>query len=535
MKIQHSAFRGELPILDARLLPENNAQAAKNVDLSRGTLKPFRSTAATSAVTATANPTTLYHYPNGNDGNGFWLTWGMGKRVHVVKSPLANDDFARVYWTGDGFPKMGGISDITAGTPPYPGVSFRLGVPSPGRPVASEPAGRPVAEELPPTALETSYVVTLVTRFGEESAPSPPSEIVTRWDGGGGEIILTLPGLVGGNYDFIAKRIYRAESSGVYQYVAEVGSTAAEYTDSILSQQLGRALPSVEWDMPDSRMQGLTALPGGIMAGFFQNTLCFSEAYLPHAWPVMYQQAFTDDIVAIGATSSGLVVATTGQPYLVSGSSPEAMAPMQLDVNQPCIAPRSFVDMGDYALYAGHEGLVAVGGRDARVVTQNVLSKQQWQALNPKSIHAYRFEGKYLAFYNGGCFIFTPGEGVEFLDTQAEAGYYDIADGRLYLIQGNSIVTWNEGSELTYRWRSRIHEVPPGAAGFTCAKVIAYGYPVTLRLFADGQQVVSQAIQSPDMIRLPAGHTLSRDWEIELEGTHELSSVQIATSPAELI
>jgi hypothetical protein len=65
--------------------------------------------------------------------------------------------------------------------------------------------------------------------------------------------------------------------------------------------------------------------------------------------------------------------------------------------------------------------------------------------------------------------------------------------------------------------------------------VIAYGYPVTLRLFADGEQVISQQVQGPGMIRLPAGYTLSRDWEIELEGTHELNSVQIATSPAELI
>lgn len=531
MKLEHRAFQGELPALDVRLLPENNAQAARNVDLARGTLKPYYAPSSAVGVSAVANPSTLYRYPNGNDGAGFWLTWGLDKQVHVVKSPLANDAYSRVYWTGDGAPKMGGISDITAGTPPYPGSSYRLGVPMPDEPVAAEPSGR---GEAPDTSVDTAYVMTLVSGFGEESAPSLPSATVMRWDEGG-DIELSLPAIPSGSHDIQSKRLYRAESNGVYQFVAEVSASTGAYTDSVPSSNLGAALPSTEWDMPDDRMQGLTALPGGIMAGFFENTLCFSEAYLPHAWPVIYQQAFSDDIVAIGATSNGLVVATTGQPYIVSGSSPEAMAPMQLDANQPCIGARSFVDMGEFVLYAGYEGLVAVGGRDAQVVTKNVLTKEQWQALSPSSIHAYRYEGEYLAFYDGGCFVFTPGEGIRFLDVFADSGYYDIADGRLYLIQGSDIVVWNEGADLTYRWRSRLHEVPPGAAGFTCAKVIAYGYPVTLRLFADGEQVISQQVQGPGMIRLPAGYTLSRDWEIELEGTHELNSVQIATSPAELI
>ncbi|MGE6778256.1 hypothetical protein ACQKFL_11515 [Vreelandella titanicae] len=541
MKIQHSAFRGELPILDARLLPENNAQQARNVFLKRGTLKPERAPLAVESLGTVANPSTLYRYPSGNDGEGFWLTWGLGKNVHVVKSPLANDDFSRVYWTGDGFPKMGGISDITSGTPPYPGSSYRLGIPAPSSgPTASPPEGRAPVGERPPTVLETSYVVTLISNFGEEGAPSTPSNIIERWDmvGGapsGGQVDLLLPGIPSGSFDIVAKRIYRAESGGIYQYVAQVSASASEYTDNITSAQLGRALPSVEWDMPDARLKGLTALPGGILAGFFDNTLCFSEAYLPHAWPVAYQLAFKDNIVAIGATSSGLIVATQGQPYLVSGSSPEAMSPMQLDVDQPCVAARSLADMGEYVIYAGHEGLVAAGGRDARVVTAEVFTKDQWQALNPSTIHAYRYDGRYLAFYNGGCMVFTPGEGVEFLDINASGGYYDIAAGTLYIIQNNVIKAWGEGQLMTFTWRSRLHEVPPGGAGFTCGKLIASQYPARLIIRADENTVLDSEIASPSMFRLPAGYTLCRDWEIEIQGTNEVQSIQIATSPSELI
>lgn len=541
MKIQHSAFRGELPIINARLLPENNAQQARNVYLKRGTLKPERAPLAVESLPSVANPSTLYRYPNGNNGAGFWLTWGMDKNVHAVKSSLANDDFSRVYWTGDGPPKMGGISDITSGSPPYPGNSFRLGIPAPiSGPFADVPSDRDPIGERPSTMLETVYVMTYISRFGEEGAPSVASNTVERWDmingaPSGGQVVLLLPGIPSGSHDIIAKRIYRAESSGVFQFVADVSASTTEYTDSITSAQLGRSLPSVEWDMPDARMQGLTALPGGILAGFFDNTLCFSEAYLPHAWPVAYQLAFKDTIVAIGSTSSGLIVATQGQPYLVSGSSPEAMAPAQLDVDQPCISARSLVDMGEYVIYAGHEGLVAAGGRDARVVTAEIFSKEQWQALNPTTMHAYRYDGRYVAFYTGGCMVFTPSEGVEFFDINASGGYNDIAAGTLYLIQGSTISAWGKGSAMTMTWRSRLHEVPPGSAGFSCGKIIASSYPVRLILRADSLVALDTQIQSASMFRLPPGYTLCRDWDIEIQSTNEVQSVQIATSPSELI
>jgi len=204
-------------------------------------------------------------------------------------------------------------------------------------------------------------------------------------------------------------------------------------------------------------------------------------------------------------------------------------------VNQPCLNKRSMADMGGYALFAGYDGLVAVGGTEARVVTAEVMTREQWQALNPDTLHAYRYDGMYLGFYDGGSFTFTPGKGIQFYDTTASAGYYDVAEDVLYLVQGSDITQWDKGDALTYTWRSRVHEFPPGMAGFTCGKVIAYAYPVTLNVYADGQTVTSQTVVSANMFRMPAGFTLARDWEIELQGTAEIASIQLATSPGELV
>jgi hypothetical protein len=37
------------------------------------------------------------------------------------------------------------------------------------------------------------------------------------------------------------------------------------------------------------------------------------------------------------------------------------------------------------------------------------------------------------------------------------------------------------------------------------------------------------------MFRMPAGFSLHREWEIELQATAEIRSVQLATSPVELV
>ena len=541
MKIAIAGFRGEMPIIDERLLPDASAQVARNVYLRRGTLKPENAPGPIIGLPNVISPSSLYRYPNGNNGAGFWMIWGNNKRVDAVKSPLADDAWLRVYWTGDGAPKMGGIAQITGGSQPYPARSFRLGVPAmTSAPVASVPASRVDEDNHPLTAVQASYTATLVSSFGEEGPPCPVSSPIIRWDmvdgaPEGGNVELLLPALPSGPHSIVTKRIYRAESAGVFQHVGDVPAAQGSFTDNVPSESMGLSLPSIEWDMPDDRLTGLTSMPGGFLVGYFGNTLCFSEAFYPHAWPVSYQLAFSEDIVGVAAVAGGLVVATNGRPHMVTGSSPAAMADMHLDEDQPCVSGRSLVDMGEYAVYASPNGLIAVGGGSAQLLTKAMISKEQWNALKPETIHAYRHDGRYLAFYQGGSFAFTPGEGFEFFDIHAAAGWYDLDKDQLCLIQGSSITAWGKGDAMTLRWRSKIHEVSPGGSGFTCAKVIARQYPVTLRIVADGETMLELDVQSRDLFRLPAGYALSRDWEVEIESTHEVQSVQIASSPSEIV
>lgn len=531
-----SAFRGEKPIISPRLLPEQNAQVARNLFLRRGTLQPERSPLATAVLPGVANPSSIYRYPYGNNGAGFWFGWGQNKVVDVVKSPLASDDWKRVYWTGDGAPRMAPIALATQGAGPYPSNSYLLGVPVPQGSIGVAAAGAETAA--PVTAVDCAYIVTLISAYGEEGPPGAPSIAITRWDGDGDEdegmpIRVTLPTVPAGAHNIAMLRLYRAENNGTFNYVVDLPVGTAEYVDGTPTESLGIDCPSLTWDAPDVRMTGLRAIGNGVLCGFFENTLCFSEAYRPHAWPVDYQMAFPDNIVGVGATMNGIVVATTGKPWLVTGSSPAAMSQTALDVDLPCVSRGSVVDMGEYVLYAAAEGLVSVAGGQAQLITEGDFSRDQWQTLQPGMLHAYRQDGRYLAFYPGGCFALAPGEGVEFLDIPATRGYFDEAGSQLYLISGSTISAWRQGEPLSYRWRSKIYETL--GANYACGKVIAAGYPVRLRLLADGAEVIALDVASRQMFRLPAGYADASAWEVEIAGKQEVMVVQVASSPSELI
>lgn len=531
-----TSFKGELPALTPRLLQPTNAQAARNVNLRKGSLRAENAPLPVLGIGGVINPSSIYRYPFGNNGAGFWFAWGDGQQVNAAKSPLAKDAWSRVYWTGDSFPKMAPIGVATQGAGPYPSGFYRLGVPAAdGAPLVTEAGDSGTA---PATVVNATYIVTFVTAYGEEGPPSSASNIITRWDGAEGQlpgkVNVQLPAAPAGPYNIVTKRLYRSESGGEFLYLADFPVAQNSWVDDINSDELGIACPSLTWDMPDATMVGLVEMPNGIFAGFFDNTLCFCEPYYPHAWPVDYQISFPDKIVGIGVTTAGLVVATTGRPRLVTGTTPAAMTASDPDADRVCISRGSVVDMGEYVVYASTEGLVAVSGGEPQLITDGVLTPEQWQALNPSSIHACRYEGRYLAFYSGGCFALAPGEGIEFIDAAAANSYYDIAASSLYLIQGSSISKWRGGPPMQYRWRSKIFEFPPGAANFNCGKVIADAYPVQFRVFADKALVLDMPIEAGGMFRLPAGYAEAREWQVEAAGSNEVFSIQIANTPSEL-
>ena len=331
---------------------------------------------------------------------------------------------------------------------------------------------------------------------------------------------------------------------------------------------MGEVLPSGTWIgppdddtslYPDGPLTGLTPVANGVFAGFTGKRLCLSEPFLPHAWPIDYRITLEEDIVAIGSVSNGVVALTDGAPYFVTGVDPSAMTAVKLDIAQACVNARSVVDMGDYLLYAGPDGLVAVSGGQGEVVTNGLISVKQWNDdFNPTTYRAFKHENTYVAFWSGGGFVYDPRAGEAALSTlsytgDVRGGFTNPKDGELYIIVGNKIKKYRGGTtNKTLKWKSKQYVTPkPVSMGWV--SVHAQAYPVTVRVWADGTQIAvyslsyssntyTQTVTVPSgastgtlrepIMRLPA--VVAQVWEVEVEGSVQIDEVCLAQSMDEI-
>ena len=383
--INISAFGGMSEKLSPRLLPDTMSEYAENIDFSHGTMRGLRSDASVTLTmalgTLNSGTETLF-----KTQEGAWLTFQDD--VDVVESPVAGDIYDRVYLTG-----YGSYPQITSS--PYNNV-YKLGLPRPNAPTVTlspTTSGNTDTE----TPISRAYLVTLVTAFGEESAPSlvSTSDIVDVYTD---QTVTIAVGSAPSGRNYASIRVYRTDDDGVFRFLVQKTASGDTFTDTSPDTSLGEEVPSADWIAPNDSMIGLTAMPNGITAGFFGNTLCFSEAYLPHAWPEAYQLTTTYPIVGLSPTDTGLIVLTEGKPYIVQGADPAGMVMNELDISQSCLSKKSIVDMGGSVIYSSPDGLVGISQSGSKVLTDNVFTKEQWDDYAPSTVIGFRWEDRYVAF-----------------------------------------------------------------------------------------------------------------------------------------
>jgi hypothetical protein len=541
-------FSGIAPAVTARLLNEKFGQIAENIDFESGRLAATNADADAYTLQNTGRRS-IYYYRDTS-----WLEWS-NEDVSVVPGPIPGDTTDRLYFTGDDYPRVGTVATLVSGSSGYPVNSYRLGVPAPSAGLTAVKSGD-VAEGETPNSV--SYVYTLVTAMGEEGPPSAASGIldITTTE----TVALTLPtsNNPSGNYNFGAgslKRIYRSNTGSTntqFQFLTQISYNSTTYTDTTSSANLGEIIPSATWIgppddsslYPDGPLKGLIPLSQGTMAGFTGKRFCLSEPFLPHAWPIQYRITTEEDIVAIASTANGVAALTDGQPYFITGTEPSAMTAIRVDLAQACVNARSVVDMGDYVLYAGPDGLCSLQSSQGQIVTKSQVSVKQWNAdFNPTTIRAFRHEGTYVAFHAGGGWVYDPRGGEAALSTLTVAadirgGYRNPKDGQLYVIVGNKIKKYQGASgKNTLKFKSKkFISTSPISMGWV--SVDADVYPVTVKVWGDGVLVAHYVLSKPGatytqattvpsnisdgilrepIMRMPA--VVAQQWEIQVEGT----------------
>jgi hypothetical protein len=479
-----------------------------------------------------------------NSDAQYWLSWTTA--VNVVRGFDPADTTEQTYYTGDGAPKFTN-NVIGLATAPYPTANRPMGIPAPAAAPTvtgtNSGAASPVVEYY-------YYVYTYVNSLGWESAPSPVSALVTR-DNLGSTALSAFSAVPSGNYDIATIRIYRTQGSSTgtdFYFLREISIATANTVDD--NRTLGEILTTNLWfpapgvptggatSITEPTLSNLTAMWNGMMSGISGNSVRICEPYAPYAWPANYEIIPPDSKpVGLGTFGQNLLVLTTGRPLIVQGSTPDGMDQQPLEMQQGCVAARSVVSMGSGVAWASEDGLCWYGAGGARVLTNGVLLREDWQALIPSTIIGKMYEGLYLGSYNDGSgrkgFIVDPsGSGIYFLDVGYSAMHFDSLKDQLYVLSGTNVGKWDTGSSLTYYSRSKpFRQGSP--INFAAAVVVANAYPVTFRLYADGALKHTQTVADRNPFRLPSGYR-AFEFQIELEGTNPVQDAAIATSVEEL-
>ena len=432
----------------------------------------------------------------------------------------------------------------------------------------------------------TAYVYTLLNDLGEESGPSPASAVITRNLGYG--VNVTLPASLSqagvdytyfqGGSAYIPKvqnaisfnpggpspgiNLYRlvTSSSGGTQFllVASDLPMGQTYLDIIADSALSEVIPSYftlngvigTWDVPPTNMLGILALPNGIYAGFFGNTICLSAQGIPHAWPLIFQQTVDYPIVGIAAVDAAVMICTEKFPYVFYGQTPDAYSATKVSYPHACASKKSIANVkGAGVAYATFEGLVAIPGTGKEIMlTEQLFTKREWQALNPSSMIAVVNDNRYFCFYSAGGY--AGGFYID-MDSQRSAGkvslgfhaytrFNDPLSDNLYLVLDedylgldislNTIVTFDSDTlnPLPFVWKSKQFYVDHPLAYSQC-RVKSDSYAnTTITLFADGQAYATLPVTSGNEFAIPRppNGVLFQYFEFQIQGTDRVNRVQ---------
>ena len=256
---------------------------------------------------------------------------------------------------------------------------------------------------------------------------------------------------------------------------------AFNFTDDFLVSNLNTILESTDYDKPKSTMQGLTAINNNMLAGFFDNQLCFSFPDKPHAWPIKFRITVDDPVVGIESTGAFTLVLTEKYPYVVTGNNPETLDIKKINVEYPCVAKRSIVNMGYGIAWATNGGLALYDNSGlTSLVTRGIHDWDTWsESIDPTTIIGQYYNDKYFGSHSTNTFIFEKEQNSGYFTTSQytfTAAYLDSLNDILYYIDNElgDVKEWdNSGQVLSpLSWKSKTI-VTKDYINFGAARVIA--------------------------------------------------------------
>lgn len=544
MREAEKAFTGMLPRIEPHLLPAGASQDVLNANMQRGSLVPYKAPAKVADLAKVGTKLAIYRFGRAIDDDArYWFHWL--KDTDVARGAIPDDTQERTYFTEAGQPPR--VTDSTMATTgaAMPSAWYRLGIPAPTVRATVTVTQQPN----PPDNLERQSCLlayTFVSAWGEEG---PPNEVSDPFDAATDDTlnVINMEGPPSGEYNITLKRLYisttDATGTAVLRFWKEVPAGAVTFSDKVDFTALGEALPEHALVPPPADLFGLMAHPAGFMIGFSGKRVYRSEVFKPYGWP--YYSPVADEIVGGDIMGQATVICTKGDTYLATQADPVTFTPLRLEGNQPCVAKRTIRAFKGGVVYASPDGLVMVdqsGGMG--VVTEELLTREQWQAYRPASMHASVHDNRYFCWYDTGTarggLIFDLTRGAMSLtrtDVYATASYSDGRRDELFLaLPDGDVHKWDAGAlPLAMRRLSRKY-ILERAQNIGAAQVLAAAYPVTFRLRATVESnsgprevVIERVVRNGRPFRL-AGNYRARSYEYTVEGSSAITEVTVAST-----
>ncbi len=470
-------FRGLIPRLSKRLLPDTAAVFSSNTKLLSGELRGYNMPQEFDDFTLESFTVKKAHRIEYDDYGTPASAWVLFNNVNVdvVRSPVLNDSFDRYYWAGESN-TIGSTSssaaDNTLTRPMYNtrnrivtglGAHF-LGVPQPVNAISL--AGTT-------GGATRSYVYTLISEYGEEGPPSTP--VVGTFSAGASWTLTNFDTTVNNaaNRPKFRKRIYRTVpglATSSFFFVAEIPLTDTIYVDNLSDVVVAsnNLLESTRYFEPPSDMIGFVAMPNGFLVGWSRRRILFSEPYRPHAWPPQYELGTEYEVVGMSVWDNLLVVGTRSSPYIGQGATPQSFLLRKLGQVEPCLSRRGIVSSVNGVYYPSLNGLAFVSNAGLSIITRDLVTKQEWDDFSPRTLYAAQLGEQYLAFSSPSVgFVFDPSEANQPLVTfdafmEVNGIETDPYDGTVTLVAMDRAWEWDpaNGEPIPWRWRSKEFQVP---------------------------------------------------------------------------
>ena len=546
MQATISSFGGIVPRAPDHALANYQAEIAHDCRLRKGTLEAWREPCK--AADAVQGAKTPYVY------GCCFLSW-----PEVVEACEVGPDWPELYVTGrTDHPERGLRSDGCCME------WLRLGVPAPMTPPQAsgpETCGRDSSSR--------AYLYTYVNRWGEESAPSPASDVITVQDGA--EVQVSGIAMPPEGYGIVGANVYRAatgarDADGKVQkplsgwlFLAYVKFPKSSLSDSVRDAGLGMPLDTEGDAPPPDGLRNICAVEGlARLAGTKGNRVYLSANLQPWNWPRKYELTLDWDAVHMKCVDQRLYVTTGSVPYVidVSGCDDTKCTPV-MEAGQPlpdisCGSSASAIATPFGLIYSSPLG-VALLDHGARwtILTKKWFTPEQWRKLKPETAR--------FAYWQTFLFIVTDAASFvlnidgDALNDMKGAELTTISDspvsmcstpsGELVLLEDGELRLWDMGSERRpYLWRSRELTGPghnPSAQEpNTTPSIGAMWSPASLRVRTKQTHVKIEAptgtafertVSGEKPVRLPR---MGRHmwWKAELEGTEPVEYLDLGTS-----